>query len=92
VSSGSTQGAGSAVTAGEVPQHKVVSGRHSNTRKHAYWSRSGCPAGIDVGACSVAVAAQCGVSGVIFLREFGAYHFCLHDHVSLAAAPHKANN
>ncbi len=38
-----TQGAGSAVTAGEVPQHKVVSGCHSDTRKRArippYWFR-----------------------------------------------------
>ena len=31
--SGLTRGAGTAVTAGEVPQHKVVSGRHSDTRK-----------------------------------------------------------
>ena len=29
----STRGVGTAVTAGEVPQLKVVSGRHSNTRK-----------------------------------------------------------
>ena len=31
--SGSTQEAGTAVTAGEVPQLKLVSGRHSDTRK-----------------------------------------------------------
>ena len=31
--SGSTRGAGTAVTAGEVPQLKVVSGRHLDTRK-----------------------------------------------------------
>ena len=31
--SGSTRGAGTAVTAGEVPQLKVVSGRHSDTRE-----------------------------------------------------------
>ena len=31
--SGSTQGAGTVVTAGEVPQHKVVYGRHADTRK-----------------------------------------------------------
>ena len=31
--SGSTRGAGTAITAGEVPQLKVVSGRHSDTPK-----------------------------------------------------------
>ena len=36
--SGSTRGAGTAVTAGGVPQLKVVSGRHSNTRKRPFRS------------------------------------------------------
>ena len=35
-----TRGAGTAVTAGEVPQLKVASGRHSDTRKRPV--RSGC--------------------------------------------------
>ena len=39
--SGSTRGAGTTVTAGEVPQLKVVSGRHSDTRKRPV--RSGAP-------------------------------------------------
>ena len=39
--SGSTRGAGTAVTAGEVPQLKVVSGRHSDRRKRPV--RSGAP-------------------------------------------------
>ena len=39
--SGSTWGAGTAVTAGEVPQLKVVSGRHSDTQKRPV--RSGAP-------------------------------------------------